>query len=368
MSRVAVALAMLALAACKHAPSSPAPVADDCKVVHDDPAHAMAILSQRHPKDPVKVAQVIEGCVAPSGGDECTRAAALIKAIPQMAPALAPKDGSAMDPVALCRTMPPAMQHCMLASYNLMHEAECTKAREDLAKTAIAPVDIKPSTAPACDGGTIAVYVAKAGLWLATGKDARARCFAATNASGYDFDWFERQLHRYYSEPCKPAVELAAEHDVSYQDVVHAMDVAVKEGLTDVGMTAPADLQVPLATAPPAGAPAECPHGSIHTAPTAAAAPPRSPASATDSLKQAPVVVVTTSEIDLAGKPVVKLAELGRGTGTIAELVAALPTRPAGATAILQADRDTPSGVITRVIQTLKASGYPNVLFAVKNK
>lgn len=365
MIRVAP-LVVVALAACHHAPAAP-PVADDCKVVHDDPTHAMAILSQRHPKDPVKVAQVIEGCVAPAGGDECARVAALIRAIPQMAPALAPKTGTSTDPVEVCHGMPPQMRHCMLASYSLAHEAECAKVREDLANAASPPVDVKPAAAPACDGGTIVVYVAKSGLWLATGKDDQARCFAATKPGGYDLAWLARQLHR-YDRACKPAVELAAERDVSYQHVIDVMDAAVKAGLTDVGMTAPADLQVALAAAHPVGAPAECPAGSIHAAAAAPPSPPSPLPSASDSLKQAPVVIVTKAEIDLAGKTVVKLAELGTGTGSIAELVAALPTTPAGTTAILQADRDTPSGVITRVIQTLKSSGYPNILFAVKNK
>lgn len=370
-------LLLLAFAACRHGKPSAPPVSDDCKIVHDDPTHAMGLLSQRYPHDAVKVAEVIEGCVAPAGADECERIAALVKAIPQMAPVLAPKPGTLSDPLALCRGMPPEMRRCMLASYSLAHDAECAKVRQDLASTALAQIDIQPkgsaSGPDACAGSEIAIYVTKDGLWIGNGQGIRGRCFSPAKDGILDFTWLERQLHHYDGMDCKPSIELAADEGIAYQDVIHAMDVAVKVGLTDVGLTDAKSLPVTLGGIPD-GTPADCNNGSVHAT---AAAKPASPAlasppgplpSAQDNLKQAPVVIVTKTEIDVAGKTIVKLDELGTGTGNITELAAALP-KPAPATmAIVQADKDTPSKVINRVVLTLKAAGYSNLLFAVKNK
>ena len=365
---------LFVLAACQHGkPSAPQP-SDDCKIVHDDPTHAMGLLSQRYPHDAVKVAQVIEGCVAPAGADECERIAALVKAIPEMAPVLAPKEPSTTDPLAVCRGMPPEMRRCMLASYSLAHDVECAKVRQDLAGTALAQLDIRPkgpaSGPGACAATEIAIYVTKDGLWIGNGQGIRGRCFSPAKDGILDFTWLERQLHHYDAMDCKPAVDLAADKDVSYQDVIHVMDVSVKLGLTNVGLTDAKSLPVLLGGVPD-GTPADCNNGSVHVA--AAATPPSPslpspPPSAQDNLKQAPVVIITKTEIDVAGKLVVKLDELGTDAGNIAELTAALPKPAPAAMAILQADQDTPMNVMNRVVQTVKAAGYSNLLFAVKNK
>ena len=372
--RSLAAFVVLSLAACQHGKPAAPPPTDDCKIVHDDPAHAMGLLSQRYPHDAVKVAEVIEGCVAPAGADECERVAALVKAIPQMTPGLAPKPGTLTDPVALCRGMPPEMRRCMLASYSLAHDVECAKVRQDLASTALAQLDIQPkgsaSGPGACDDTEIAVLVTKDGLWIGTGQGIRGRCFSPAKDGILDFEWLERQLRHYDGMDCKPLVELAADKDVSYQDVIHAMDTAVKVGLVDVGLTDAKSLPVMLGGVAD-GTPADCNNGSVHVA---AGAKPPSPSvppvatSGTDNLKHAPVVIITRDEIEVAGKTIVKLSELGTGAANITELAAALPKAPADAMAILQADRDTPMNVMNRVVQTLKAAGYSNLLFAVKNK
>ena len=370
--RSLVPLLVLVFAACQHGKSA-APPSDDCKIVHDDPTHAMGLLSQRYPHDAVKVAEVIEGCVAPAGADECERVAALVKAIPQMTPALAPKPGTLTDPLALCRGMPPEMRRCMLASYSLAHDVECAKVRQDLAGTALAQLDIQPkgsaSGPDSCAGSEIAIYVTKDGLWIGNGQGIRGRCFSPAKDGILDFGWLERQLHHYDTADCKPAVELAADDDVSYQEVIHAMDVSVKLGLTNVGITDAKSLPVMLGGVPD-GTPADCSNATLHVA---AATPqphsvPSAPPSSQDRLKHAPVVIVTKTEIDVAGKLVVKLDDLGTGAGNITELASALPKAPPDAMAILQADQDTPMNVMDRVVQTLKASGYSNLLFAVKNK
>jgi biopolymer transport protein ExbD len=68
-------------------------------------------------------------------------------------------------------------------------------------------------------------------------------------------------------------------------------------------------------------------------------------------------------------KEIVKVAAVAKGTGAIEELAKALPPATSGDTpVILQADQDTPSSVIVRIIETAKAAGYNNVLFAVKNR
>ena len=68
------------------------------------------------------------------------------------------------------------------------------------------------------------------------------------------------------------------------------------------------------------------------------------------------------------GVRVVGVAETARGTGTIDALDRALPHEPSDPTLILQADRATDMAVISRVVETVRAAGYTNVLFAVKKK
>jgi biopolymer transport protein ExbD len=355
-------LVVIIVAACQSAKP------DDCKVVLADPPHAMAEITRRHPHDPVKVAETIERCLAPRG-NPCERIATVAKAIPGMMPGAALPSGSGVDYLAVCRGMPPAMQHCMLPSYLLGHQAECKQILDQIAHA----IDIKPSTKPStCEAGTIVVYLDDDGVWLATGTGPAARCFAARDKDDeFDGAWLEAELRPFVSG-CAPDVELSSAPDVAYADAIRAMDIAVKVGLVDIGLSEPDQAAVSFAGADHAHAAAHCPQTTIrHHDDVASAAPPPStpstPASGTDGLKDAPVVIITRDAVRLGDKPVGTIAELTIGSGSIAALAKLLPPHPANPILILQADQATDMNVILRVIDTAKAAGFPNVLFAVKN-
>lgn len=100
---------------------------NDCEVVRKDPGNAAAALMQQYPGAPVKVAEIIEGCVAPSGSP-CERLAKIVAAIPSLMPGGSPAVAAPDNVAELCAAMPPEMQRCMLPSYALAHADECAKA------------------------------------------------------------------------------------------------------------------------------------------------------------------------------------------------------------------------------------------------
>lgn len=356
-------VALLLLAACG-SKSKP----DDCALVRDKPATAMEELAKRYPNDAVKVAQTIENCVAPSG-DECDRIAKIVAAIPGMAPQIQ-MPRQEFDPVKTCREAPPEFRRCLLPSYTLAHAEECRAAMT----APITSVEVTPkSPAPADACGFVAIYVSEAGTWLATGREPAARCFAPRQGGALDRDWLEAQLVRAKRQPCNPSsAELAGAATVAYKDLVAAMDVAVKTGFMDVGLSSVGDLAVPLATADPKGAAKECPASLIPVEASAVAeTKPRPPAtSGTDRLKNALVVIVTKRELTLkigdVAKEIATIAD-AENTGQLDALTAALP-RTTDGMIILQADESTSAKVINLVIAAAKAAGYDNVLFAVKNR
>jgi biopolymer transport protein ExbD len=124
----------------------------------------------------------------------------------------------------------------------------------------------------------------------------------------------------------------------TYQQIVHAMDVLVKVGITNIALDSGDD------------APSK-------TAPTS---------TISRDLKDMPVVVVSKTEILLNGKLVVAVKDASR-----AELDAALAAeqkaRP-GHGIILQADAASNAATINAVVAAAKKAGFDNVLFAVKNK
>ncbi len=349
---------------------------DDCAIVRDRPASAMQELSKRYPNDPVKVATTIERCVAPTG-DDCDRIGRIIAAIPGMAPQLQAQDTRA-DPARVCRDAPAELRRCLLPSYALAHSDECLAVMEKLREARIDAIEIearsKAATQPPRDCGFVAIYVDAAGTWMATGRAATDRCYAPRIDGAIDTDWLEAQLRRAKTHPCGPtANELAGAADVPYQDVIQAMDVSVKTGFVDVGLSTVAELAVPLAASNPKGAPRECPAGLIAPTPAAmapqAAITPQAPADKS-ALVKAPVLIVTTQKmslsIDQVTTDIATLDEARRAT-KLDGLTRALPPTLDGML-ILQADQSTPMNVISLVIETAKASGYDNVLFAVKNK
>jgi biopolymer transport protein ExbD len=359
MQMRALVIAVMSLAGCgsKH---GAAPTADDdCKIVLGDPANAMVAMTQRYPENPVQVAVVIESCVAPSG-DDCARMAKLVAAIPSMMPAIEAPSG---DIARTCRDLPPEMRRCLLPSYQLAHVDECREVHDQIASTKITSMKITPSQVPSCAPAVLAVRAD--GLRLATRAD--GRCFRPRAAGQLDLAWLEAELKTSLASDCAPSMEIGAAADVKYQEVVSVMDVAMKVGIVDVGMASMSALPVKLDADSTKDA-AHCPAMVVADAPaapvSAAAAPPVT--STGSALAKAPVVVVTRDGIFVAGKRVVWLVDLARTKGTIAALVAALPT--SDHSVILQAEESSDMNIIVRVLETLKGAGYDNVMFVVKNK
>jgi biopolymer transport protein ExbD len=125
---------------------------------------------------------------------------------------------------------------------------------------------------------------------------------------------------------------------VSYQAVVTVLDALITAGF-------PAGLDVP---------------GGDPMFPLAA---PHAPARR--GLGDAPVVVITTTLVAIAGAELAKVDDPDIETKIAAALEPAHRAAPA-APVLLQADRDCDYGVILRVITGAKAAGYADVLFAVK--
>jgi len=116
----------------------------DCEVVLRDPGHAAAALSQKYPGAAVKVAEIIEQCVAPSGAP-CERLAKIVAALPGLMPAGSPTVTAPTQVAEVCADMPPEMQRCMLPSYALAHSDECAKVRAAIAEDARRTLDVAPA-------------------------------------------------------------------------------------------------------------------------------------------------------------------------------------------------------------------------------
>ncbi|MFT3695648.1 MAG: hypothetical protein QM831_21100 [Kofleriaceae bacterium] len=254
------------------------------------------------------------------------------------------------------------------------------------------PVNTPPVIAPkvvAVDAGdppnacTLSVLVDSNGLSIATSD-------GGCHASTLDWTWLETELRAIKTAhgDCSNA-EIAGQ-GVAYQDLVHGMDVLVKVGYVDVGLTDPNGLTLKpsRAVAPHCDVkPVEAKTpGSGLTLPLADGKTP---------LKLAPVIVVTKTDVMLDGKSVATIKKLEAGNdnqfmikplGDALKAMAAKTlkemtpeqhqncdggkrgvTCPIGL-AILQADEATPATVINLIVNTAKDAGYDNLLFAVKAK
>ena len=315
---------------------------DDCKLVLDDPAQAMVRVTARYPGDPVKVAQTIERCVAPSG-DECERIDKIVHAIPSMMGSAVQLSTSSLE---ICRhMMTPEMRRCLLPSYALAHERECAQLRGQMAATSVTQLPIAPSTRQnteaACDVPALAIE--RGSMTLVSGP--LAHRVTTRHDGSPDVAWLEARLTaEKTAQPECGAVEITGGRSVRYRDVITAMDVAVKVGLMDVGLDT----------------------GDDHSSPPDPD-PPARPRSGTDALKTAPVLVITKDELVIGTSHIASVAEVAAGADLIEPLARALPPT-IDHTAVLQADEATDMIVITRVVRTLKRAGYNNVLFAVTNK
>jgi hypothetical protein len=251
-------------------------------------------------------------------------------------------------------------------------------------------------------------------------------CRAARVDGKPDLVWVEAQLRRlkWALADCTEAVVVA--ETGPYHELIALMDVAVKTGFIDVGIGDTSDLQPTMANAHDA----ECklpppPPEKPRTTPVVQWEPkpvPRSPEEARalakqleegislppppdpkETLQQAPVIIVTKTEVTYQGKlvtpvnAVIKdpralepLANLLRKADSIMKRDLATGKAPADVVkncedaergirpspgsicpiglAILQADESTDMRVINAVIHIGKATGFDNILFAVKTK
>lgn len=255
-----------------------------------------------------------------------------------------------------------------------------------------------PRPPPACDNardGGLALEVRKEGVWVGSTLGERsfvARCGGeidgASVAAGL-------QALAHGTLAGRTDVEVAAPGGVRYQDLVTAMDSAIRAGFPDVLLQQPAERRVVFPRKPrPAElaarrcgenaplrrdaerAPCLVPSASAATPPPSNIDPqdlfrqqaitlPR------DILRDAPVVVVTRDEVTIAGRRVAGVEEMARGDASAYDaLVRELrssPARPPANVVILQADETTDMAVVNQVVRATNADGR-TILFAVKNK
>jgi biopolymer transport protein ExbD len=324
---------------------------EDCDLVRKDPGTAAAKLSQKYRNAPVRVAEIIERCVAPAGAP-CERLAKVVAALPGLMPAGG--SGSLPDAPAnvpanvieLCNGMPPEMQRCMFPSYALGHADECAKIREQMTASAL---ELRPDRAGSPAGGaTEPPPCAELHLDVTASEITVRRETTQTlaRAAGkLDQDALRAMLGG-LATTCRGGATLTGADDVPYRDLISVMDVAVAAGFPDVGVDVPeAALPAPADRADRAPLP-----------------------SATESLPSAPVIAVTREAVLLAGQELARLpADV---TGPVAAALAKV--RPADAKqpglAILQADERTPMRTIKQIIVGGRKAGFDNLLFAVKRR
>lgn len=224
-----------------------------------------------------------------------------------------------------------------------------------------------------------AVAITARGVWL--GIPGGAPCFVPRVRAALAAARVEDELGRIASGR---AVTIAAERGVIYQDVIVVMELASKVGLGEARLGAREDLTVDFDRA------AREPRGHCsRPAPTPVQppSPPRDPGLLPDvaalarlwagvplpppppprELRKAPVVVVTRTELSLAGRVLGDVAALTAARGHIAALEEALRQQPDGRpTAIVQADAAVDAALIQRITATAAAAGFDDVLFAVK--
>src|SRR5689334_15471414 len=200
--------ALAALAGCGHKASRPS----QCDDVVADPLHAVAKLSAKFANDPVKVATIIEDCVAPTG-EVCDRVGLVMNAVPS----LIGTDGLVLpDSMSLCDTMPPELQQCLLPSYVLAHKDACAKLQ---ASWRAAPAVTPSDAAVAC--AETKVYLDDD--QLAYGRETKIP-LPPLKESILDFDGLATGLKRLAST-CVGPVTVVASPTMMYQDILDAMDL-----------------------------------------------------------------------------------------------------------------------------------------------
>jgi biopolymer transport protein ExbD len=185
-----------------------------------------------------------------------------------------------------------------------------------------------PAPAPVAGCADVTVHVAADKVMVGRGTPA-----PIPHANGaIDGAGVEAALRKLAAE-CGGAATVNGDDLVVYQDLVTAMDVAIKAGFPNIQIDVDAS------------------------------GPPSPPAQGSDALKTAPVIVLTAAEVQVNG------AVLGPISGDVAALVAnALADKSPKGPIILQADASTPVRVIKAAVAGGQKAGFDQTLFAVKNK
>ncbi len=333
----ALALALVWLLACTRADRA----SPDCELVRKDPQNAAAKLSEKYPGAPVKVAEIIERCVAPSGSP-CERLAKVVAALPGLMPTGGPAV-TAPDGVAeACAGMPPEMQRCMMPSYALGHEAECAKVREQIAAAAAGTGEgageAGSAAAPPCE--ELKLELAREQITVRRGEEVQ---MIARPGGKTDAEALRAKLAELASR-CTGEASVTGAPDLTYQDVIELMDVAVAAGFKDIGFDVPDAPDAPDAPATPR------------------------PASTRDDLARAPVIAATRQAVLINNKEVARLSAdvTGPVTAALEKARAADPKLPP--LVVLQADASTPVRTLNQIISGSRRAGFDDVAFAIKNK
>jgi biopolymer transport protein ExbD len=155
---------------------------------------------------------------------------------------------------------------------------------------------------------------------------------------------------------------LTADDNLKYQDVIAVMDSIVKLGLVNISLGKAGDKPTPQKTTRPQpnidmkwvkGA-----DGKLTLQGTL------DPLSGNTVSKDTLVLVITKTQVTFKGEVLGKPDDAAIDV----KIAAKLPASPKDPTLIIQADANTSSATINRVITAATNQGYTNVLFAVKNK
>jgi biopolymer transport protein ExbD len=266
------------------------------------------------------------------------------------------------------------------------------------------PIVVAPRAAAApCvspDVNEVAVQVGRRGVWI--GNEGGTRCFVARHGAidGAAIQTEVGYLRDVFQPDCEGSGSVTAAPGIAYQDVVSAMDGLKAAGIAKIalGDAATRSIHFPAGEAAEKAAPAHCRAAAAAAPPPAPAHPragapagasrpmtptiplPSRPAPAAPDLADAPIAIITRTEVDVV------IGGVHHRGGTVAELtawkpaarkrlaraLAAAPSPPSShggdRTIVIEADKDADYGVLNHVIETAKDAGFDNLLFAVKNK
>jgi len=154
------------------------------------------------------------------------------------------------------------------------------------------------------------------------------------------------------------SADLTADDTVEYQNLINVMDKLVQAGITDVGLGgARHDHALPPQEPTITGEWTTTKDGKLQLT-------GHFKDSSKDLLRNAPLIIMSRTEVKVFGKSVGKPDDSALG----AAIAAALPASPKDPTVIIQADRGLPFATIRAATDAAAKGGYTNVLFAVKNK